>query len=118
MNNVLPADFPHAVQRGTADDALAVLALRESIRRDVEAGRGSRLHEALTLGAAWAEVAAALGISPDEARQLLRDWADGQHHLYVYDQERGEGKPMGCPRQRGTSSACSLSHLFSPVSHS
>ncbi|MEJ8640124.1 hypothetical protein [Streptomyces sp. MS2.AVA.5] len=72
-NNRLPADFPHPVERGTADDALAVLALRESIRRDVEAGRGSSLHEAMTLGATWTETAAALDVSTDEARQLLRD---------------------------------------------
>ncbi|MFD8415488.1 hypothetical protein ACFV2Q_27625 [Streptomyces sp. NPDC059650] len=91
----LPADFPCSVERGTAQDAVAELALRESIRRDVESGRGTRLHTALELGATWAEVAAALDISPDDARALLRQWADGQHHLYVSDQERGIERPIG-----------------------
>ncbi|MFI9186867.1 hypothetical protein ACIGXG_32135 [Streptomyces goshikiensis] len=91
----LPADFPHPVERGTAQDSVAELALRESIRRDVENGRCTRLHIALELGATWAEVAAALDISPEDARALLRQWADGQHHLYVGDQERGKEKPLG-----------------------
>ncbi|MFI8365299.1 hypothetical protein ACIGD1_34745 [Streptomyces sp. NPDC085612] len=91
----LPPDFPHPVERGTAHDAVAELALRESIRRDVENGRGTRLHTALELGATWAEVAAALDISPDDARALLRQWAEGQHHLYLRDQEQGRDKLLG-----------------------
>lgn len=94
-DNNLPADFPHPVERGTAQDAVAEIALRESIRRDIENGIGTRLHTALELGATWAEVAAALDISPDDARALLRQWADGQHHLYVSDQERGAERPFG-----------------------
>jgi hypothetical protein len=90
----LPLDFPHPVERGTAQDAVAELALRESIRRDAENGRGTRMHTALELGATWVEVAAALDISPDDARALLRQWADGQHRLYVSDQEQGR-KPVG-----------------------
>ncbi|MFI9214279.1 hypothetical protein ACIGW7_39890 [Streptomyces sp. NPDC053253] len=91
----LPQDLPHPVERGTAHDAVAELALRESIRRDVEHGQGTRLHTALELGATWAEVAAALDISPDDARTLLRQWADGQHHLYLSDQQQGIEKPVG-----------------------
>ncbi|MGW0612040.1 hypothetical protein [Streptomyces sp. NPDC002788] len=83
MNNALPDTFPYEVERGTADDALAVLALRESIRRDVEQGRGTRVHEALLLGASWDEVARALDIEPDEARGLLRAWAQGQRNLWL-----------------------------------
>ncbi|MEU6946565.1 hypothetical protein ABZ957_15250 [Streptomyces sp. NPDC046316] len=94
-NATLPADFPHPVERGTAEDAVAELALRESIRRDVESGRGPRVHTALELGATWAEVADALGMSPEDARELLRQWAAGQHHLYLTDQEEGRGKPLG-----------------------
>ncbi|MFF6903340.1 hypothetical protein [Streptomyces hydrogenans] len=93
-DNHLPADFPHPVERGTAHDAVAELALRESIRREVEYGRGTRVHTALELGATWAEVAAALDISPDDARALLRQWADGQHHLYLSYQEQ-DRKPLG-----------------------
>ncbi|MFF2572682.1 hypothetical protein [Streptomyces sp. NPDC058084] len=95
FDNALPADFPHPVERGTAQDAVAELALRESIRQDVENGQGTRLHTALELGATWAEVAAALDISPEDARALLRQWADGQHHLYLSEQERGIERPLG-----------------------
>ncbi|MEV6679446.1 hypothetical protein AB0N09_21715 [Streptomyces erythrochromogenes] len=94
MNNLLPADFPHDVEHGTADDALAVLALRESIRRDVEHGRGTRIHEALLLGASWPDVARALDIEPDEARELLRAWAQGQRNLWQRHQEEGRW-PLG-----------------------
>ncbi|MGW2181298.1 hypothetical protein ACWCXX_25000 [Streptomyces sp. NPDC001732] len=93
--NLLPANHPHPVERGTADDALAQLALGEAIRRTIENHRPGDIHQALTLGATWSEVATALDISPDEARDLLRDWSDGQHHLYAGDQERGEERPLG-----------------------
>ncbi|MFF9483036.1 hypothetical protein [Streptomyces sp. NPDC014733] len=94
-NNVLPADFPHQVERGDAGDALTCLALRESIRRDIERGTGSRIHEAVELGATWNEVAAALDITPDDARDLLRRWAEGQHHLFRHDVERARDNPFG-----------------------
>jgi hypothetical protein len=68
MNNMLPADWPHPIERGDVGDALAVLALEESMRRDVEHARGSRVRQALALGATWAEVAAALETSTEEAR--------------------------------------------------
>jgi hypothetical protein len=94
MNNLLPTDFPHEVERGTARDALAVLALRESIRRDVEHGRGTRVHEALLLGASWREAARALDIEPDEARELLRTWAQGQRNLWLRNEANGI-RPFG-----------------------
>ncbi|MFE0726307.1 hypothetical protein ACFW4M_32750 [Streptomyces sp. NPDC058794] len=94
-NNVLPADFPHPVERGTADDALAGLALREAIRRQVDQERAVRAREALTLGATWAQVAAALDVDPYEARALLRDWAEGQHQLYRGDVAEGRPRPYG-----------------------
>lgn len=50
------------MERGTAADALAVIALRESIRRDVEHGRAVHAREALELGASWEDVAAAIVI--------------------------------------------------------
>lgn len=83
-NNALPSNFPYDLERGDAGDALAVLALGEAIRRDVEHGRGSRVHEALTLGA-----------TPDEARELLREWAADQRHLYAGDVERSAVQPLG-----------------------
>ncbi|MFI1799001.1 hypothetical protein ACH427_16870 [Streptomyces sp. NPDC020379] len=95
MNIALPADFKYEVERGDAGDALAVIALRESMRRDIEAGRGVRVREAIGLGATWNEVAAALDVSPDAARTLLREWADGQHNLYLRDVEHGQNRPLG-----------------------
>ncbi|MEU0289900.1 hypothetical protein [Streptomyces sp. NPDC006147] len=95
MNNRLPADFPHPVERGTAADALAVIALRESIRRDMEHGRAVRVREALELGATWSEVAAALDVQPDDARELLRAWAGLQHQLHRRDVAAGRERPLG-----------------------
>ncbi|WP_329326714.1 hypothetical protein [Streptomyces sp. NBC_01689] len=95
FNNALPADFPHEVERGDADDALAALALRESIRRDIEHGRGNRIHEALKLGATWRQIAAAVDVDTDAARRLLRAYADGQHNLHLRDVEHGEARPLG-----------------------
>jgi len=94
MNNSLPADFPYEVQRGTADDALAVLALRESIRQDIEHGRGVRVREAMELGASWNEVARALDIEPDDARAVLRSWAEGQRNMWLRHEAEGI-KPFG-----------------------
>jgi hypothetical protein len=95
MNNRLPADYPHPVEHGTAADALAVIALRESIRRDMKHGRAVRVREALELGATWSEVATALDVSPDEARALLREWADMQHRLHRGDVADGRPQPLG-----------------------
>lgn len=101
FSNVLPVDrFPNA-ERGTADDALAVLALREAIRRDLDYGRGNRVHEALTLGATWTQVAAALDIPADEARAMLQEYADGQRNLWLgYEAERI--KPFGFTAEQHT----------------
>jgi len=93
-NRRLPADFPHEVERGTAADALAALALGEAIRRTALHFRPSTVHEALQLGATWNEVAAALDCTPDEARDVLRAYADGQRRLYEGD-ERGGRRPLG-----------------------
>ncbi|MFE6274477.1 hypothetical protein ACFVQ9_37485 [Streptomyces goshikiensis] len=100
MNNALPADFKYDVQRGDAGDALAAIALRESIHRQVEQQRGSRVREAIDLGATWSEVAAALDVTPDDARTLLREWANGQHHLYRGDLERAMDNPLGLSPER------------------
>lgn len=98
-NRLLPADFPHPVRRGDAGDALAVLALREAIRRETEIGRGGRLCAALELGASWTEAAAALDISPAQARTVLREWTEGQHRLYQDYVARGH-KPFGHSPER------------------
>lgn len=100
MNNALPADFPYDVQRGDAGDALATIALRESIHRQVEQERGSRVREAIELGATWTEVAAALDATPDDARTLLHQWADRQHHLHQGGVERATDNPLGLSPER------------------
>lgn len=99
-NNMLPADFPHEVERGEGSDALAVLALGESMRRDIEAERAGRVRNALELGATWREVAAALDVTPDDARSLLREWAHGQHRLYRGDVQAGRERPFGLDADR------------------
>ncbi|MFG3158081.1 hypothetical protein ACGF7W_39280 [Streptomyces sp. NPDC048219] len=93
-NRRLPADFPYEIERGTAADALAQLALGEAIRRTALNYRPSTVHEALQLGATWNEVAAALDCTPDEARDVLRAYADGQRHLYEGIEREG-GRPIG-----------------------
>ena len=100
LNNVMPADWRPEVPRGDAGDALALIALRESMLRDIEMGRGVRVREALQLGATWAEVADALDVEPDKARGLLRKWVDGQHQLYLTDVARGEARPLGVDEVR------------------
>jgi hypothetical protein len=94
-NRMLPADFPHPIERGDASDALAVLALAESIRRDLAAHRAGDIRTALQLGATWTEVADALETTPHEARTAMREWADGQHRLYTGDVEAGRARPLG-----------------------
>lgn len=95
MNNALPEDFPYEMQHGTAEDAVALLAIRERCRKDMESGRGSRVHQAAQLGATWAQIAAAVELPEDQARDLLRDWADQQHTLYVGDVAAGRERPLG-----------------------
>ncbi|NEC39051.1 hypothetical protein [Streptomyces rubrogriseus] len=94
MNRRLPADFPYEVERGDAGDSLAALALGTSIRRDIAMERASRVREAIELGATWGQVATALDVTADEARDLLRRWADGQRKLWLGYEAEGV-KPIG-----------------------
>lgn len=82
LNNRLPEDFPHQVDRGTADDALTQLALGEAIHRTVRNERCSIVAEALRLGATWEQVAAALDTTEFAAADDLRVWAEGQRTLF------------------------------------
>ncbi|MFJ8006107.1 hypothetical protein [Streptomyces fagopyri] len=110
MNNALPADFAYPVERGDAGDALAVLALGESMRRDLKACQGSSICTAAELGATWREIAGALDIQPQDARDLLRDWAARQHNLYQGDVKRGAARPLGLDTNRYSTvlSLCTL----------
>ncbi|MCG6496622.1 hypothetical protein [Kitasatospora sp. A2-31] len=93
-NRALPADFPYEVERGDAGDALAVLALGEATARAAVQFRALKIRDALTAGASWTEVAAALDVEPAEARALLRTWADGQRDLWVRFEAEG-CRPFG-----------------------
>ncbi|MEU1216626.1 hypothetical protein ABZ424_30345 [Streptomyces sp. NPDC005790] len=98
MNRTLPADFPDPVERGDAGDVLAVLALSESMRRDLAARRGGDIREAILLGATWTDIAAAIDATPDEARAVLRNWTERQHRLHQREVERG--RPLGSDADR------------------
>ncbi|QES46692.1 hypothetical protein DEJ50_01320 [Streptomyces venezuelae] len=93
-NNALPEGFDEKdAERGTADDAVARLALGEAIRRSVTGFHGNRIHEALLLGATWHEVAGALGIGTDQAREVLRSHADRQYRVRM--ELAAEGSSLG-----------------------
>ncbi|MFF5379439.1 hypothetical protein [[Kitasatospora] papulosa] len=100
MNRRLPADFPDPVERGDTGDVLAVLALSESMRRDLAARRAGDIREALLLGATWTQIAAAIDSTPDEARAVLRDWTERQHWLHQEEVERGESQPLDSDADR------------------
>ncbi|MER5259816.1 hypothetical protein [Streptomyces sp. NPDC002855] len=67
-----------------------MLALSESIRRDLTDRRAGDIREAILLGATWSEVAAAIDTTPNEARAILRDWTERQHGLSQIDAAPGE----------------------------
>ncbi|MFI0901767.1 hypothetical protein [Streptomyces sp. NPDC020983] len=99
LNNRLPADFPHQVDRGTADDALTQLALGEAIRRTVRNERCSIVWEALQLGAKWDQVAAALDTTELAAADDLRVWAEGQCTLYYQLLAQNPDNRIGLDRE-------------------
>ncbi|MFF9687050.1 hypothetical protein [Streptomyces sp. NPDC014623] len=94
-NNALPAGSPCGAGRSGVVDALAAIALRESMRRHVERERGGRIREAIELGATWNEVATALGVTSADARHALRTWADARRRLDRRDIEHALGDSLG-----------------------
>ncbi|MFJ5136103.1 hypothetical protein [Streptomyces sp. NPDC088707] len=84
----------HTGETATAGDALAVLALGETINRAVLSDRPWSVHDALKLGASWNEVAAALDGTTDEARAVLRTYAEVQRQQYVETEMTGY-RPSG-----------------------
>jgi hypothetical protein len=42
----------------------------------------AHVHDAVKAGAAWLDIAKALGVSEDQAREDYRQWAHGQHGLH------------------------------------
>ncbi|WP_329236487.1 hypothetical protein OHB07_34580 [Streptomyces sp. NBC_00111] len=90
--DAMPVDPPDEAGRG---DALAAIALRESVHRHVERERGGRIREAIELGATWNEVATALGFTSGAARSALHRWADAQHRINRRDIEHAPGHCLG-----------------------
>jgi hypothetical protein len=72
MNLALPADLPYDVQRGDVGDALAVSPCASPSAGTSSAAGASASGQAMELGATWRQVADALDVDPDEARELLR----------------------------------------------
>lgn len=95
LNRDLPPDLGRRIGRGGQDDALALLALGVEIGRTVAVRRGNALHRALLLGATWAEAAAALDVTPAEARTLLHEWADRQNRVHTAETAEGRSRPLG-----------------------
>ncbi|MFE2294857.1 hypothetical protein [Streptomyces sp. NPDC059452] len=100
-------------ERAIAADALAKLALGESIRRTVLRYRAGAVHAALELGATWAEVAAALDSTTDEARAALRSYAEEQRQRYEDDRMAGQNPTGFSPEQHR--SALALAELADDV---
>ncbi|MFD4318930.1 hypothetical protein [Streptomyces sp. NPDC058548] len=78
----VPSGCHTGEEAATAGDALAVLALGETISRTVLSDRPWSVHDALKLGATWNQVAAALDGTADEARAILRTYAEVQRQQY------------------------------------
>ncbi|MFJ1589904.1 hypothetical protein ACIOD0_06570 [Kitasatospora albolonga] len=89
----------HAATAADAADALAKLALGESIRRTVLRYRAGTVHDALESGATWAEVAAALDCTTDEARAALRSYAEEQRQRHEHDRMAGQNPTGLSPEQ-------------------
>jgi hypothetical protein len=65
----------------TAEEHLTKLALSEAIARRALQFRGLEIDDAVRAGAAWPEVAAAIGVPVADAQATYRRWVEGQHHL-------------------------------------
>lgn len=96
--------------RGTAEDAVTVLALRENVRRELQR-TGLYISDARRMGATWEQIAAALDIGADDARERLRTWADGQDRLYRRDVADGRQQPIGIDAEQY---AATLADLTNP----
>ena len=65
----------------TAEEHLEILAAGEMLARYYR--HPALVHQAVTAGASWPQIAAATGSDEATARQAYREWADGQHRLYA-----------------------------------
>ena len=68
--------------------ALGILAAGEMLARYYR--HPALIHQAVQAGASWSQIAAATGSDEAQVRQGYREWADGQHCLYIdYDGKFG-----------------------------
>jgi hypothetical protein len=65
----------------TAAEHLEILAAGEMLARYYR--HPALVHQAVTAGASWPQIAAATGSDEATVRQAYREWADGQHRLYA-----------------------------------
>jgi hypothetical protein len=65
----------------TAEEHLEILAGGEMLARYYR--HPALVHQAVTAGASWSQIAAATGSDEAQVRQAYREWADGQHRLYT-----------------------------------
>ncbi|GHA31259.1 hypothetical protein GCM10010329_63370 [Streptomyces spiroverticillatus] len=93
MDRHLPSGC-HPGETATADDALAVLALGESMHRMLLRDRSWFVYDAMNWGATWNEVAAALDVTTGRARSVLRSYAETQRELYEETEGTGD-RPLG-----------------------
>jgi hypothetical protein len=66
----------------TAAEHLELLAAGEVLARHYR--HPALVHQAVQVGATWAQIAEAVGSGEERVRQQYREWADGQHHLHTY----------------------------------
>jgi hypothetical protein len=81
-----PAKHPDAskYQLLTTAEHLEVLATGEVLARHYR--HPAHVDQAVKAGVSWSQVAEAVGSDETQARQQYREWADGQHNLWVYYQ--------------------------------
>jgi hypothetical protein len=65
----------------TTEEHLEILAAGEMLARYYR--HPGLVHQAVTAGALWSQIAAATGSDEAQVRQGYREWADGQHRLYA-----------------------------------
>jgi hypothetical protein len=72
---------PDTYQPLTAAEHLEVLAIGEVLARHYR--HPAYVDQAVKAGASWTQIAEAVGSDEAQARQQYREWAHGQHDLYV-----------------------------------
>jgi hypothetical protein len=76
----------------TAAEHLEVFALGEVLARHYR--HPAYVDQAVKAGTSWPQIAEAIGSDEAQARQQYREWADGQHDLYLsYKRQLGMDDP-------------------------